>query len=452
MRQKATHIYAFSLLVIVLAGIAYLLATDRTPPLIETDIQNALVTPETEITVSLSDASPGLRSAKISLSAGGATLTILETGFSEKPAAETVKFRLGRENIRNLFQNAPVTVERNDLKLTLLISATDASISKFGRGNTAERSLELTVDLLPPQAEILACPSQIQQGRSASLVFRASEALAGARLMWTDGEHESFTAYPQQNNIYACVFTLPHTAAPESFQPVLVLTDPAGNVSRIPLNIQSLPTHYREDRISISPVFLREKAPEFMRAVPGESDFLTLFLRMNNEVRKANYDELRALREQTEPTPLWQGIFMRLPGAIKRSEFADRRVYFYLGREVDWQGHQGIDLASVLRDKVPAAENGRVVFAGYLGIHGNVVLLDHGLGVQTLYSHLSRLDVKPGALVRRGRTLGLTGTSGMAGGDHLHFEVFVGGFSVDPDDWLAGSVPWQLVKALNDLR
>lgn len=453
MRQKASHIYALGLLGIVLAGIVYLLVTDRVAPVIETDLRKGIITPETEIVVNLSDASPGLRSVKIDLSAGGASLTLQEIMFSGKPASETVKFRLGRENIRQLFQNAPITVERNDLKLTLQISATDASISKFGKGNTARRTLELTVDLLPPQAEILACPAQIQQGRSASLVFRSSEPLDRASLSIEAGDNAvAFTAFPQQNNIYACVFTLPHNAAPESFQPALNLADPAGNVTRIPLAIQGLPTQYREDRINISPVFLREKAPEFMRSVPGESDFLALFLRMNNEVRKANYEELRALREQTEPVPLWQGIFLRLPGAIKRSEFADRRVYFYLGREVDRQVHQGIDLASVLRDKVPAAENGRVVFAGYLGIHGNVVLLDHGLGVQTLYSHLSRLDVKPGAAVRRGRSLGLTGTSGMAGGDHLHFEVFVGGISVEPDDWLAGAVPWQLVKTLNDLR
>lgn len=310
------------------------------------------------------------------------------------------------------------------------------------------------MDLLPPQAEILACPALIRQGRSAALVFRSSEPLQSALLEVSPAGPAgaaSFTAYPQNNNIYACVFTLPHQMEPESFKPELVLSDPAGNITRLPLNIQGEAAQFRDDRISISPVFLREKAPEFMRSVPGESDFLTLFLRMNNEVRKANYAELRALRERTEQTPLWQGAFLRQPGAIKRSEFADRRVYYYLGREVDRQVHQGIDLASVLRDKVPAAENGRVVFAGYLGIHGNVVLLDHGLGVQTLYSHLSRLDVKEGALVRRGRALGLTGTSGMAGGDHLHFEVFVGGVSVEPDDWLAGALPWQLAKTLSDL-
>ena len=75
---------------------------------------------------------------------------------------------------------------------------------------------------------------------------------------------------------------------------------------------------------------------------------------------------------------------------------------------------------------------GTVVFADYLGIYGNCVIVDHGLGVQSLYAHLSTIDVKEGQTVDKGQTLGRTGTTGLAGGDHLHFTVLVNGVAVNP--------------------
>ena len=82
-----------------------------------------------------------------------------------------------------------------------------------------------------------------------------------------------------------------------------------------------------------------------------------------------------------------------------------------------------------------AANSGRVAFEGDLGIYGNCVLVDHGLGVTSLYGHLSRLDVAAGDRVSRGQTLGLSGDTGLAGGDHLHFAILVGGTYVDPLEW-----------------
>ena len=76
-----------------------------------------------------------------------------------------------------------------------------------------------------------------------------------------------------------------------------------------------------------------------------------------------------------------------------------------------------------------------VVHAAYLGIYGNCVVVDHGLGVQSLYAHLSSMDVKEGDAVEKGQTLGRSGTTGLAGGDHLHFTMLVGGVQVNPVEW-----------------
>ena len=117
------------------------------------------------------------------------------------------------------------------------------------------------------------------------------------------------------------------------------------------------------------------------------------------------------------------------------SAFADQRTYIYEGREVDQQTHLGYDLASVAQSPVPAANRGTVAMARYFGIYGNTVVLDHGHGLMTLYSHLSSIDVEEGQEVERGATLGRTGATGLAGGDHLHFTTLVGGLPVNPTEW-----------------
>jgi murein DD-endopeptidase MepM/ murein hydrolase activator NlpD len=76
-----------------------------------------------------------------------------------------------------------------------------------------------------------------------------------------------------------------------------------------------------------------------------------------------------------------------------------------------------------------------VIFADYLGIYGNCVILDHGLGVQTLYAHLSAFETAAGQAVEKGQAIGRSGMTGLAGGDHLHFTQLVHGRAVNPVEW-----------------
>jgi len=95
--------------------------------------------------------------------------------------------------------------------------------------------------------------------------------------------------------------------------------------------------------------------------------------------------------------------------------------------------HAGLDFLAPAGDPVAAAAGGRVVStAGYGGGWGKLVVLAHGSGVRTLYAHLSRIDVRLGARVAAGSTIGLVGATGRATGPHLHFEVHLRGAAVDP--------------------
>ena len=123
-----------------------------------------------------------------------------------------------------------------------------------------------------------------------------------------------------------------------------------------------------------------------------------------------------------------------MPGST-RAGFADHRTYYYKGNIIDHQVHLGMDIASTSRADVRAANKGKIVYTDYLGIYGNMVMIDHGQGVFSLYSHLSQINVSLGDTVDQKTVIGLTGTTGMAGGDHLHFSILINGVFVTPKEW-----------------
>jgi murein DD-endopeptidase MepM/ murein hydrolase activator NlpD len=132
---------------------------------------------------------------------------------------------------------------------------------------------------------------------------------------------------------------------------------------------------------------------------------------------------------------LWKGPFIPLGNAKVESKFADHRTYYYEKKEVDQQVHLGFDLAVTKQIPVLAGNDGKIVYADYLGIYGNCVIIDHGMGVQSLYGHLSSIGVKPGDTVTRGQQIGRSGMTGLAAGDHLHFSILLQGNPVNPVEW-----------------
>jgi murein DD-endopeptidase MepM/ murein hydrolase activator NlpD len=223
---------------------------------------------------------------------------------------------------------------------------------------------------------------------------------------------------------------------PASFAPKVYAADAAGNERSVGVYYHVKPRPFPTARINITQQFLDNKiVPDFQRFFPEFSDPLELFLKVNRDLRKENIAKVFEIGQQSASTPLWSGIFLRQPNAAVPGFFAQPRTYLHNGLIIDHQTHLGIDLASTARAPVPAANSGRVVFAGDLGIYGNCVVIDHGLGLQTLYGHLSQIDVATGAEVSRGQAIGRTGTSGLAGGDHLHFDMLVSGQQVNPIEW-----------------
>jgi murein DD-endopeptidase MepM/ murein hydrolase activator NlpD len=215
--------------------------------------------------------------------------------------------------------------------------------------------------------------------------------------------------------------------------------DVAGNEARAQFEHRVFPKKFRNSRIPLDDKFLSRVVPAILQSSPqlqaSGNDLLPAFLKINNDLRRMNNDAIAALAKKTAAAILWEGAFQPLGGSQVESSFADFRTYLYDGKDVDRQVHLGFDLAKTANAPVTSANNGKVLFADELGIYGNTVVVDHGMGLQSLYAHLSSFAVKEGDDVKKGQQLGASGQTGLAGGDHLHFSMMVNGQFVNATEW-----------------
>jgi murein DD-endopeptidase MepM/ murein hydrolase activator NlpD len=152
----------------------------------------------------------------------------------------------------------------------------------------------------------------------------------------------------------------------------------------------------------------------------------------------AEGDRLRALYRTITPERLWRGRFIRpIGGEEPGSGFGARRIINGLSRAP----HSGIDYSAPTGAPVFAANRGRVALVAEFFFPGRLAIVDHGLGLYTLYFHLDRVEVRSGQMVERGDVVGAVGATGRATGPHLHFGAQVGGARVDPEVLLALDLP-----------
>jgi len=215
--------------------------------------------------------------------------------------------------------------------------------------------------------------------------------------------------------------------------------DEAGNSARADFDRLTFPKPFKKSRIELNDAFLNRVVPSILATtneVNPQGTTIEKFLVLNGELRRKNAEKIASFAAQSAPEILWGGaVFHPFTNTAVESAFADQRTYTYDGKEVDRQTHLGFDLARVVNSPIVAANRGKVLYAEPLGIYGNCVILDHGMGVQSLYGHLSSIAVKPGEMVEKEQELGKSGMTGLAGGDHLHFTMLVNGQMVNPVEW-----------------
>jgi murein DD-endopeptidase MepM/ murein hydrolase activator NlpD len=306
---------------------------------------------------------------------------------------------------------------------------------------SASANKDIQVRLEPPRITIVSTHHYVNHGGSEMVVYRVTPPDAASGVRVGEIEYPGFRVSGADPPLKAAFFALLYdqdlNARIQAFA-----RDEAGNETKASFVDNVFEKPFKKSRIELDDAFvdrvvpeILEHSPELKLAAPSGGDMLPAFLKINGELRRLNADRIASFASKTSPTRLWEGPFVQLGNSQVEARFADHRTYFYKGQEVDRQVHLGFDLAVTTRIPVVAANAGTVVNASWLGIYGNCIIIDHGMGVQSLYGHLSSFDVKVGDTVARGQTIGRSGMTGLAGGDHLHFTMLVAGHMVTPVEW-----------------
>ncbi len=312
------------------------------------------------------------------------------------------------------------------------------------RQATSELERDVQVRLEPPRAQVVSTFHFINQGGAEFVVYRATppDVESGVRVgeLSYPGFPASGAGIGGDDSLRVAFFALLHDQ--DSDVPIAIFArDPAGNEAVTPLDHRAFPKPFVRSRIQISDGFLQQVVPAIAATTPdmqlstAPGDLVQSFLRINGDLRRRNGQMLLQLASRTARRMLWTEAFQPLGNAKVEAKFADRRTYVHDGKEIDQQVHLGFDLAVTAHVPVRAANHGVVLHAGDLGIFGNCIVVDHGLGVQSLYGHLSSIDVKVGDTVDKGQVMGRSGMTGLAAGDHLHFTMMVDGQAVNPVEW-----------------
>ncbi|MFP4083662.1 MAG: M23 family metallopeptidase [Desulfonatronovibrio sp.] len=417
MKLKRNFYLLFVLVILVVLGLVYLKFADKQKPVIELAPEVTHTNGRQTFNISVHDPGLGLKKVEAQVIQGDKIETVASKDFAEAESDYDLELELPG-------------LEQGEF--SVVINALDRSIVNLGKGNLTTLTRTMVFDSQPPAISVSTSTHNLNQGGSGLIIYALSEDAEKTGVVLED---YFFPAFKQPDGSYHCLFAFPHDADTQSDIPRIMARDQAGNeqVSGFYYHVNS--RNFKNDRLNIGDNFLRSQMPQFQGEFSEETDPLQVFLKVNRKMRTENREKVEQIARETSPVLDFEGVFIRKPNSAQMAGFADRRTYYYQGQEADRQVHLGVDLASIAQAPVPAANQGRVVFTGNIGIYGQTVVIDHGLGLQSLYAHLSGIEVQEGQQVSKGQTIGRTGTTGLAVGDHLHFEMLISGTSVNPSEW-----------------
>jgi len=416
------------LLLLILAGLAaaawmFRARFESEPPQVALS-SNADTLGLKPLEITVADKGSGLKAVTVTLSQGGQEQSIANDAFAQ-PVPEK-KDTVALAKVPGI-KEGPATLK---------ITARDASLWHSLKGNEATVEKTITIDVTPPTINLIADDRYVNFGGVGVLVYQpsADTAETGVKM----GNY-FFHAFPGVINghpdYYIALFAHPYNAPPAE-RPVIVATDKAGNTREMRVAYELKNVKYKKSTIAVSDNFYQNKVVPLLKDVSKRNGSVAeVFVAVDKGVRKENEDKIFEVTSKATPKMLWSGAFAQLSNSKVEANFADERTYTYNGQPIDTALHLGYDLSVTKNYPVEASNSGTVAFTGDLGLYGNAVIIDHGLGLFTLYGHLSSIDVKAGDNVAKRQVIGKTGETGFAGGDHLHFGVYLDGVAILPVEW-----------------
>jgi murein DD-endopeptidase MepM/ murein hydrolase activator NlpD len=363
----------------------------------------------------------GVKSFQATVEQNGQSKVVFLDATKSRTPHRTFSFDIGRKTADFL--------KEGNAKVSLTAKSNDF------RGATTTQSFDVQVILRRPQVTADGFQHYINQGGSELVTFDVTGlwSQSGVKVGPYTVTSYAMPGQPDSSNHRFSLFPFSWDLTPDT-TPVVFAKNAAGDQATAMFWVKLFPKKFHESTIQLSDRLMQKIVNDIDPdgKIPGST--LDRYLYCNRELRKQNAKQLFEMRLKSAHEILWKGPFVRPPTKTE-SYFADRRSYVYNGKEVDREVHLGFDLASTMHMPIRAANAGKVIWAERLGIYGNCIVVDHGYGLQTIYGHLSRIDVKPGDNVSLNQQMGLSGETGMAGGDHLHFSMQVDGVQVNPTEW-----------------
>jgi murein DD-endopeptidase MepM/ murein hydrolase activator NlpD len=414
---------AAAVILLLIAGIFILPFFETGKPTITLTPDIQAIGPGKTFAITFEDKKSGLSKMLVTLTQNGKTQTLASVSHPEKGT------QLQRVTI-----SADVTALRlTDGPATLQITAEDHSLLK----NKSTLVKTVYVDIMPAQIFLLNSMNHVNPGGVCVVLYRTSEPVVESGVFVNDTFFKAYPITVSGKTCYVSYFAIPMDASEREPLVRAFVKDAGKNETSANIRFILKKKKFRSDKVSLSDNFLQQKMPDFQTAVPElrEKPLVDVFVYVNTTMRSDNFKTIQEVCRKSQSKALWEGTFLRMKDGSPMALYGDRRQWVFNGKEIGESIHEGIDLASTEKAPVQAANNGQVLYAAPLGIYGNAVIIDHGLGMISLYGHLSAIQVKEGQMVKTGDVIGNTGMSGLAGGDHLHFGIMVGGQFVNPIEW-----------------
>lgn len=416
---------------------------EREAPIISAPSDQVALGPDTrEVEFHFQDSGAGLDEVIVRVEQGGKSQDITHQSFPPGTHDTSIKVALnGKE--KGLKEG----------EATVKVSAFDKSFWNNG----AHQSFSTLVDYTKPKIELLTNQHNTGLGGVELAFYRTKgddiiesgirvgeRVFAGYPAKFLDKEFENFP------DVYFAFFALPYDFSRDKDKVLAFAKDKAQNVTSSPLSYLLIPRKYKTVEMKLEDGFLRKVFEELLPAYYKDSgtenspvDFdtlsdekkIALFKTLNEDYRKIMIHRSLEVLRISAPQKLWNTPWSRPLAAAPTSTFCETRNYVYKGMPASTSLHAGVDLADVTNSPVKSVNNGKVLFADFLALYGNAVIIDHGFGLATLYGHLSSIAVAQGDEVTKDSVIGRSGSTGLAGGDHLHFEFRLQGAPIHPIEW-----------------
>ena len=433
-RSKGRGGLIFFLLLLIGAGIGagYVYTApefEREKPKIES-VDKLFWNRQDPIRITLTD-NVGLGSYELILSDGKKSVIIGQGPIEGHPKKQTILVKYPKKS---------KVLDAKSKHFTLHVKVTDSSMWNMFEGNSASKNIDITIDHKRPNVNIIANSRMINQGGSALVVFQAEDENMDRLYVQANGHKFKVQPYKKEG-YYAALIAWPFTD--ETFDAKVVATDLAGNKRETHIPFYHGNPRYKISKIHATDKFIEGKITDLAAGDPEYANIKSKLKKLkavNETMRLKNEELIHKLSQHVSDDMLesWKmRRFYPLKNGKKVASYGDHRYYYYDDKNhvISESYHVGYDLASTKMADIVSSNPGKVVFADENGIYGNMPMIDHGLGLYTLYGHCSQILVKEGDEVSAGQVIAKTGMTGLALGDHLHFGIVIQGIEVRPIEW-----------------